>query len=131
MKKPFRRHFRIYFRNGHPAYIIDEEGNMFVFHRVTHSKKSGGRNNLKINNPLLKGGTAATYIVKKEEKDRKGRFSLFELELKPDVDISDLGIKKAGGSQTNQGIADVVNNVTTSKYIKTKTRKRRKKNKRD
>ena len=45
----FKKHFRIYFKNGHPAYIIDEEGNMYVFHRVTHSKTSGGRKNLEIN----------------------------------------------------------------------------------
>ena len=34
-KKTFVRHFRIYFRNNHPAYIVDEEGNLYVFHRVT------------------------------------------------------------------------------------------------
>lgn len=108
-KEKFKKHFRIYFRNGHPAYIVDEDGNMFVFHRITHSKTSGGRNNLKIDNPLLKGGDSITYIVKRKERDKKGRFSLFELELKPNVDVDNLIIKKAGGSQTN-----VVNNVTTS-----------------
>ena len=108
-KRVFNKHFRIYFRNGHPAYIVDEEGNMYVFHRVTHSKTSGGRNNIEINNPLAKGGDQATYIVKREEKDKKGRFSLFELELKLGIDVNNLLIKKAGGSQTN-----VANNVTTS-----------------
>ena len=44
-KKTFRRHFRIYLKNNHPAYIVDEEGNVYVFHRVTHSKTSGGRKN--------------------------------------------------------------------------------------
>ena len=105
----FKKHFRLYFRNGHPAYIVDEEGNMYVFHRITHSNTSGGRNNIRIDNPLVKGGDQATYIVKRTEKDKKGRFSLFELELKPGIDIDNLLIKKAGGSQT-----DVVNIVTTS-----------------
>ena len=107
--KEFKKHFRIYFKNNHPAYIVDEEGNYYVFHRVTHSKTSGGRNNIKIDNPLVKGGEQATYIVKRSEKDKKGRFSLFELELKPGIDTDNLLIKKAGGSLTN-----VVNNVTTS-----------------
>ena len=119
----FKKHFRIYFKNGHPAFIVDEEGNMYVFHRITHSKTSGGRNNIKIDNPLIKGGEQATYIVKREEIDKKGRFSLFELELKPGIDVDNLLIKKAGGSQT-----DVVNNVTTSVddgKSKTLTRKSR------
>ena len=108
-KKKFKKHFRIYFKNGHPAYIVDEDGNAYVFHRVTHSKTSGGKNNIKIDNPLVKGGDQATYIVKREEKDKKGRFSLFELELKPGVNANDLLIKKAGGSQPIG-----TNNVTTS-----------------
>ena len=44
-QKIFKRHFRIYFKNNHPAYIVDEEGNLYVFHRVTHSKTSGGKKN--------------------------------------------------------------------------------------
>ena len=91
---PFKKHFRIYFKNGHPAYIVDEDGNKYLFHRVTHSKTSGGRKNVEIKNPLVNGGDAATYIVKKTEKDKKGRFSLFELELKPGADPNNLEIKK-------------------------------------
>ena len=54
-KKPFRRHFRIYLKNNHPAYIVDEEENLYVFHRVTHSKTSGGKKNWPIeNNPVNK-----------------------------------------------------------------------------
>ena len=63
----FKKHFRIYFKNGHPAYIVDEDGNKYVFHRMTHSKTSGHRNNIKIDNPLEKGGNRATYVVKREE----------------------------------------------------------------
>ena len=111
----FVRHFRIYFRNGHPAYIVDEEGNMYVFHRVTHSAMSGGRKNWKKKNPLKKGGGQPMYIVKKEERDNKGRFSLFKLETIEGEDISYPDIKKAGGSQTDS----VVSNVSTSRYIKT------------
>ena len=107
-EKKFVKHFRIYFKNGHPAYIVDEDGNKYVFHRLTHSKTSGHRNNIKIDNPLVKGGDKATYIVKREERDNKGRFSLFELELKPGIDVDDL-IKKAGGSQPIG-----TNNLTTS-----------------
>ena len=108
-EKKFVKHFRIYFKNGHPAYIVDEDGNKYVFHRLTHSKTSGHRNNIKIENPLVKGGNKATYIVKREERDNKGRFSLFELEVKPDIDVDDLLIKKAGGSQPIG-----TNNLTTS-----------------
>ena len=87
-KNYFRRHFRIYFRNNHPAYIVDEEGNIFVFHRVTHSKTSGGRKNWKIKPNPLKGDNKPMHIVKKEEKDEKARFSLFEIELKDGIDVS-------------------------------------------
>ena len=91
--KPFKRHFRIYFRNNHPAYIVDEEGNIFVFHRVTHSKTSGGRKNWKIKNNPIKGDNKPMHIVKKEERDEKARFSLFEIELKNGVDVSYPNIK--------------------------------------
>lgn len=91
--KRFRRHFRIYFRNNHPAYIVDEEGNIFVFHRVTHSKTSGGKKNWKMNVNPIKGDNKAMNIVKKEERDNKARFSLFEIELKDGVDVSYPDIK--------------------------------------
>ena len=139
-EKKFKKHFRIYFRNGHPAYIVDEDGNTYVFHRVTHSKASGGRNNIKIDNPLVNGGDQATYIVKRVEKDKKGRFSLFELELKPGVDVDNLLIKKAGGSQpigTNNLTTSVndgksrtltLKSHSSSKDIKSKRKKKGKKN---
>ena len=86
--KKFRRHFRVYFRNNHPAYIVDEEGNLYVFHRVTHSKTSGGKaNRIKSNNPI-KGETRPMMIVKQQEKDSKARFSYFEIDLKKGIDVS-------------------------------------------
>lgn len=123
-KNTFERHFRIYFRNGHPAYIVDEEGNKYIFHRVTHSKTSGGKKNWKKKNPLKRGGDEPMYIVKKEEADNKGRFSLFKIETKEGEDISYPDIKKAGGSQTSHDNVKVVNNVTTGKDIKTKKNKK-------
>lgn len=90
----FIRHFRIYFKNNHPAYIVDEEGNMYVFHRVTHSKTSGGKKNWEKENPLVAGGNRAMYIVKHEEKDLKSKFSKFPLAVKDYVDITYPEIKK-------------------------------------
>ena len=87
-KKPFIRHFRIYFKNNHPAYIVDEEGNMYVFHRVTHSKTSGGKKNWEKENPLVGDNSKTMFIVKQEQKDEKKRFSLFTLETKRGIDIS-------------------------------------------
>ena len=126
-KKPFIRHFRIYFRNGHPAYIVDEEGNEYVFHRVTHSKTSGGKKNWKKKNPLLKGGNKPMYIVKKEESDKKTKFSPFKLEIKAGADISYEEIKKAGRSQTNHDNVKVVNNNCPGKIIKSNNGEKHKK----
>ena len=86
--KQFRRHFRIYLKNNHPAYIVDEEGNIFVFHRVTHSKTSGGKKNWEKKPNPIKGDNRPMNVVKKEERDKKTRFSLFEIELKDGVDVS-------------------------------------------
>ena len=122
MAKKFVRHFRIYFKNGHPAYIVDEEGNKYIFHRVTHSPTSGGRKNWRKRNPLLTGGDRPTYIVKKEEIDKKTRFSPFILETRENVDIYYPDIKKAGRSQTI-----VVNNNCPGIKIKSKKKKKYKK----
>ncbi|MBO7574174.1 MAG: hypothetical protein J6T25_05315 [Bacilli bacterium] len=120
--KQFIRHFRIYFRNGHPAYIVDEEGNMYVFHRVTHSPTSGGKKNWKKKNPLKRGGNKPMYIVKKEERDKKTRFSPFQLDVNKGVDILYPDIKKAGRSQTDL----VVNNNCPGTDIKTNQAKKHK-----
>ena len=74
--KPFRRHFRIYFKNRHPAYIVDEEGNVYVFHRMTHSKSSGGRPNLPFDNPLLLGGNGLFILLKKNKGTGNQNFLL-------------------------------------------------------
>ena len=124
----FRRHFRIYFKNNHPAYIIDEEGNIYVFHRMTHSKTSGGRNNIEFDNPLLNGGDGKIYIVKKEQRDKKSKFSAFELELKPNVDIYYPNIKKVGElSDTGSHHTNCRSRYESSNNIKTTTHKKGKK----
>ena len=124
-KKSFIRHFRIYFRNNHPAYIVDEEGNMYVFHKVTHSKTSGGKKNWKKDNPLVWGGDEPIYIVKKEQKDKKNRFSPFKMELRKGVDISFEDIKKAGSTQLHH--QDERANIATSTVIKPKNKPKHKK----
>lgn len=68
------------------------------------------------------GGQASTYIVKREEIDKKTNFSPFQLELRKGVDISYPEIKKAGRSQTT-----VVNNNCPGKIIKPKNAKKNKK----
>lgn len=61
--------------NNHPAYIVDEEGNKYVFHRVTSSKTSGGKKNWEIYPNPDKRKKAPMFIVKREEKDLRNRFS--------------------------------------------------------
>ena len=121
-KHRFIRHFRIYFRNNHPAYIVDEEGNKYVFHRVTHSKTSGGKKNWPKENPLVKGGEKPMFIVKKQQKDKKSRFSLFKLETKAGVDISYPEIKKLDTTRHEAGL-----DCASSKIIKSKAKKKIKK----
>ena len=70
----YYRHFRLYFKSNHPAYIIDEEGNEYVFHRVTSSEKSGHKKNWKIDPNPDKSKSTPMYIVKVEQKDDKKRF---------------------------------------------------------
>ena len=121
-RKRFKRHFRIYLKNNHPAYIVDEEGLMYVFHRVTHSKTSGGKKNWIIENNPIKGHNEPMYIVKQEKRDLKGRFSLFEIELKNGIDVSYPNIKKAGRTQIHQ--VDNRATITSGKTIKTNCAKK-------
>lgn len=95
MKENFKRHFRIYLVNNHPAYIVDEEGTEYVFHRMTKSKMSGGKKNWKIQpNPIV-GCNFECYMVKKELKARKNRFSVQKLKVKKGIDVSMPWIKRA------------------------------------
>ena len=88
-KAHFKRHFRIYFRNNHPAYIVDEDEENYYFHRVTESKTSGGKKNWPITiNPLENSVKRKLYIVKAEQVDKKSKFSLFELKTKMGVDTN-------------------------------------------
>ena len=57
-------------------------------------------------------------IVKQEERDNKARFSLFEIELKPGVDISYPEIKKARRVQTRHESNHGRTTITSSKNIK-------------
>lgn len=66
------------------------------------------------------------YIVKQEKRDIKGRFSLFEIELKNGIDVSYSNIKKAGRTQNHQ--EDERATITSSKNIKSKRKKKGKQN---
>lgn len=73
--KKFKRHFRVYLVNNHPAYIVDEEDNKYIFHRITSSETSGRKTNRKVYPNLDKTRESAMYIVKKQQKDLKRKFS--------------------------------------------------------
>ena len=123
----FKRHFRIYFKNNHPAYIVGEDGDLYIFHRVTHSKTSGGRKNWeKVPNPIVGSDQRAMYIVKKEQKDFKNRFSPYKLTTYEFVDISYPDIKKTGSTQAEHEDRGRETNAT-SKIIKPNVRKNHKK----
>ena len=51
------------------------------------------------------------YIVEKEQKDKKNKFSAFELELKPNTDVSFQEIKKVGTGK----VSDAGNHHTLSR----------------
>ena len=133
----FKRHFRVYFVNNHPAYIVDEEGNEYVFHRVTHSKTSGGRKNWPKQNPLVRDDSEVLYIVRKEQRDLKNRFSPFELEIRTNFDISYPEIKKAsdvtasntGNHQAKHGYFKGRSRYESSTNIKSNKRNSRKRKK--
>lgn len=95
MKETFKRHFRIYLVNNHPAYIVDEKGNQFVFHRVTESKSSGGKKNWELSSNPIKGCKFTCYIVKKEQIDKKNKFSPFKIALKKGKNVQYPWIKRA------------------------------------
>ena len=83
--KKFKRHFRIYLRNKHPAYITDEANNNFIFHKVSHSKRICGKNTFKIDdNPIL-GDYRPMYISKNRQQDKKNRFLKEKLKTKKEL----------------------------------------------
>ena len=71
MTKKFKRHFRFYFKCLHPAYIVDEEGELYVFHRATHSKTSGGKKNWEIFPNPIKGHSRTMYIEKRSKEIKR------------------------------------------------------------
>ena len=95
MSQNFKRHFRVYLINNHPAYIIDQEGNQYVFHRMTESRSSGGRNNWKMKVNPVENCYFTCYMVRREQKADKARFSKQKLRTKKGVDISYPWIKRA------------------------------------
>ena len=74
MNPKFNKHFRFYFKSNHPAYIIGEKGEYFIFHRVTSSPKSGHHTNLKIFPNPDKTKKTPMFIVKTPQMDKKKRF---------------------------------------------------------
>ncbi len=95
MNLKFKRHFRIYLVNNHPAYIVDEEGNEYIFHRMTESKTSRGKKNWKPEINPINNCYFTSYIVKREQKAKKGRFSKQILKTKKNIDIQYPWIKRA------------------------------------
>jgi len=75
MNEDFQRHFRIYFKSKHPAYIVNDEGDYYFFHRVTSSPKSGSHSNWEVNPNPDKRRKTPMYIVHAQEKDEKKYFS--------------------------------------------------------
>lgn len=92
--KKFKRHFRRYIKSGHPAYIVDEEGNTYVFHRVTSSEKSGHHKNWKVDPNPDKDKKTPMYIVKQEQQDKKKNFSKDKLPYNVDLDFIKRAKKK-------------------------------------
>ena len=87
MKKNFKRHFRVYLKNNHPAYIVNENGNEFVFHRVSHKRIISGKKTFEIKNNPLVGSNTPMYIAKNKQKDFKKKFSRNKLKVKKGINI--------------------------------------------
>lgn len=68
-------HFRRYKKSGHPALILDEENDDYLFRRVTSSEKSGHHKNEMIFPNPDKRRSTPMYIVKNRQKDKKKFFS--------------------------------------------------------
>lgn len=86
--KNFKRHFRIYLVNNHPAYIVDENGDYYAFHRCSHKNKISNKATFEIKNNPIVGDLRPMYIAKRRQIERKGRFSKNKLPIKKGVNIS-------------------------------------------
>lgn len=120
--KRFIRHFRIYFKNNHPAYIVDENGDKYVFHRTSHNKFISGKNTWEVKPNPLENSNKPMHIAKRKQKDKKSRFSPFKLKLRIGIDANNLIIKKAGSTQANPDRVKAAQLKATSDTIKTKTK---------
>lgn len=115
----FKRHFRIYLVNNHPAYIVGEDKDEYIFHRVTSSKSSGGRNNFVIIPNPLYSGRNVMYIVKRKQKDKKNRFSKFILKMVPGnkADFSFIDKKTPSTSANSDATLSGSKNIKTNKKM--------------
>ena len=123
----FKRHFRIYLVNNHPAYIVDENNGKYIFHRVTSSRSSGGRSNFEIRPNPLYSGRNVMYIVKRKESDNKNRFSKFILNAKKGINVDfDFIDKKTPSASANSDVTSSgSNNIKPNKIngVKKKSKK--------
>ena len=108
MKKNFKRHLRIYLKNNHPAYIVDENADDYVFHRTSHNKRISGKKTFEIKNNPIRNNYLPMFIAKNKQIDKKNKFSILELKIKKGIDISYPFIdselnKKTPAGQTNKG----------------------------
>ena len=71
-KKRFKRHFRIYLVNNHPAYIVDENGDYYVFHRSSHKNKISSKATFEIKKNPIVGDLIPMYIAKRRQTERMG-----------------------------------------------------------
>ena len=82
MKKGFKRHFRIYLVNNHPAYIVDENGDYYVFHRSSHKNKISNKATFEIKKNLIVGDLRPMYIAKRRQTEKKGDFQKINYQLR-------------------------------------------------
>ena len=84
----FKRHFRIYLVNNHPAYIVGESGKKYIFHRVSHSKKISGKKTFQIKNNPIVNSRGVMHIAKNKQIDDKKKFSRSKLKIKKGIKIN-------------------------------------------
>ena len=75
-KKKFVKVFRKNKKSNHPAYVIDQDGNMYAYIGVTHSEVTKGKKNVPLEkNPNPKDARKAYVrpVVESEQKKHFGR----------------------------------------------------------